>query len=238
MSQTFTLVNTSSVLSEYYYPPVELNNQHGKYCLGLTGIHTYNTIPNIETNINDTFTFDNKIVVIPEGSYEIADIEKYLQKILCTNADELDTAAVDNILSIKANNNTLKVEIKSKYKISFTEKSTVGRLLGFSLGRILQPNQLHTSDLPVEIIKVSTVRVECNIITGTFYGNQLSHTLFEFSPNVEPGFAINIEPRNIIYLPLNVRVIENITIRLVDQDGNLVNFRGEKIIVRLELKPF
>ncbi|KAK9718368.1 hypothetical protein QE152_g23217 [Popillia japonica] len=110
-------------------------------------------------------------------------------------------------------------------------------MLGFSK-KVLQPNVQHVSDLRIRIIKVITIRVECSIITAAYYDGRLSHTLFEFAPSVEPGFSINIEPKNIIYLPINTTRIDNISLRLVDQDGDSVDFRGEDIVVRLELKKY
>lgn len=253
MSQTFTLKGDSYEITNNYFPPIILN-ENNIYCLGLIGFHTFNTIPNIESG-NNKFHYNNlkkeeKTITIPTGSYEINDIEIYIKKVLQETAkddnnvwgavktpfnnisSEVDN---DNIISIKANNNTLKCEIKSKYEIDFTRAESVGRLLGFS-GKKLRANQLHESDLPVEIIKVSSIRIECNIVSESFYDGKPSHTLFEFSPNVDPGFAINIEPRNILYMPVKTRYIDNITIRILDQLGRIINFRGEQILIRLELK--
>lgn len=232
MSRTFTLLGDTSILSANYFPPIELNSS-SSYCLGLVGFFTYNSIPNIEKGVNDTFTYNNTQIILPEGSYEISHIENFIKEKVKTLNHNSD---IDKIISISANNNSLKVEIKSGGEISFREKTSVGPLLGFSPGRILKPNIVYESDLPVDIIKVSSIRLECNIVTGTYYGDKLSHTLFEFSPSVEPGFAINIEPHNIIYLPINTNRIDNITIKVVDQNNKAVNFRGERIIVRLELK--
>ena len=55
------------------------------------------------------------------------------------------------------------------------------------------------------------------------------HTIYEFFPAVSPGYKI-VEVRSpIIYLPITVKYINNLQLHLVDQDGHLVNFRGEVI---------
>lgn len=237
MSQTFTLQGIDNVLSVNYYPPIDLDLKDS-YCLGLIGFHSYHTIPNIEDNSNKFFYGDKKQIVIPPGSYEIANIETYIQNQLLINRKN-DSPKVDGdkLLSIKPNNNTLKCEIKSEFDIDFSSSESIGKLLGFSGSRgVLKSGIVHESDLPVEIVKVNTIRIECNIITGAYYDSKLSHTLFEFTPTVDPGYAIIIEPRNILYLPVNTKSISDITIRILDQDGNPVNFRGEKILIRLELK--
>lgn len=232
MSYTFTLEGASNVLSASYHPPIELNPSYS-YALGLIGLHTYNSIPNI-TEKNNKFYYDDdgKVITIPPGAYEISDIEAYLRDNLVEpDSDE----SKETILSLKPNGNTLKCELKSRFAVNFTPEDSIGRRLGFS-AKILKANELHESDLPVRIIKVATVRVECNITTGAYSNARLSHVLYEFATSVPPGFIINIEPTNIIYLPIHTKSIENITIKLTDQDGDLIDFRGERVLIRLELK--
>jgi hypothetical protein len=229
MSQTFTLQGVTHELSCDYHPVIDLDPR-ANYSLGLISFRTYNTIPNIDA-ANNRFYYDkDKVVIIPEGSYEIEDIERYLRSHLNVESKE-DGKALD----LKPNNNTLQCELRCRYDVDFTPGDSIGRILGFS-SRLLEANVQHVSDIPVNIIRVSSVRIECNIITGAYYDSKLSHTLFEFSPNVDPGYAININPSSVIYLPLNVSSISNITLRLLDQDGKPVNFRGEHVLARLELK--
>ena len=227
MSQTFTLQGVTHEVSCDYHPVID---PRANYSLGLIGFRTYNTIPNIDKANNKFYYGKDKLVIIPEGSYEIEDIERYLRTHLSGEGKEDDKA-----LSLKPNNNTLQCELRCRYDVNFTPGDSIGRILGFS-PRVLEANLKHTFDLLVNIIRVSSVRVECNIITGAYYDSKLSHTLFEFSPNVDPGYAININPPNVIYLPLNVSSISNITLRLLDQDGKPVNFRGEHVLARLELR--
>jgi hypothetical protein len=204
-----------------------------EYTLGLIGLHTYNSIPNIDVGNNEFYYDGDKKITIPPGVYEISDIETFLQNALAgegASENEKKTA-----ISLKPNNNTLKCEIISSFSIDFTQRDSIGRMLGFS-ARLLSANTKYESDLPVNIIKVVTIRVDSNITTASYYDTRLSHTLFEFAPSVQPGYSMNIEPRNIIYLPINTTRIDNISLRLVDQSGDPVNFRGEQIVIRLELK--
>ncbi|KAK9729456.1 hypothetical protein QE152_g15933 [Popillia japonica] len=230
MSHTFTLKSTSSEFSSTYYPPIELDPRY-EYALGLIGLHTYNTIPNIHDGQNK-FYYDKQVLTIPTGAYEVTDIEEFLQNSLAPNVTNKNA-----VISLKPNNSTQQCEITSKFSIDFTKSDSIGGMLGFSK-KVLQPNVQHVSDLRIRIIKVITIRVECSIVTAAYYDGRLSHTLFEFAPSVEPGFSINIEPKNIIYLPINTTRIDNISLRLVDQDGDSVDFRGEDIVVRLELKKY
>ena len=80
-TQTFTLINKSSVLEACYFPTVDLSD--GDYGLSLTDFETYHTISNINSS-NNKFYFDedDKEIVSPEGSYEIHDINKYLKRAI------------------------------------------------------------------------------------------------------------------------------------------------------------
>ena len=239
MSQTFTLKGRSNCLSVDINPPIQLNPKYN-YSLALISLTTWNSIPNIEPGRNKFyFTFDGVLqeIEIPTGSYELSDLEIFLQKQIAykSNTEGRRRYELNELLSLKPNNNTLKCEIKSIYDIDFSPSGSISSLLGFSKTH-LAANKLHESDRPVDIIQVTTIRLECNIISGTYYVNNPSHTLYEFTPTVDPGYSIIIEPRNLIYLPVNRTTIDNITINLLDQDSRPVNFRGEEIVVRLELK--
>lgn len=237
MSQIFTIRGRGATLSIDFYNPIELDSEYD-YALALIGFHTYNSIPNIEEGVNNKLYYwelgdrsKEKVISIPTGSYEISDIEAYIQGQVTSPT----TKGVE-YFSLKPNNNTLKCEIRSKHEINFKPVDSLASLLGYS-ARELKPDILHQSDLPVQIVKVITIRIDCNITAGAFYNNKPAHTIFEFAPSVNPGYAIDIEPNNLIFLPVNnKREINNITLEILDQNSEPVNFRGEEIIVRLELK--
>lgn len=247
MSQTFTIAtdpldrnreNKGAVLSADFSTPIELDPRYD-YALALINFSTYNSIPNIEEGVNNKLYYweladrtKEKVISIPTGSYEIHDIETYLQsKIIPKGVKD-----PNDHFSLKPNNNTLKCEIKSKHEINFAPTDSLASLLGYS-ARELKPDILHQSDLPVRIVKVISIHIDCNITTGAFYNNIPSHTIFQFAPSVSPGYRINIKPSTRTYLPIiNKRAINNITLRILDQNCELVNFRGEEISVTLELK--
>lgn len=225
MSLTLTLTGNSSILSAEYFPTLELSSD---YVCGLIDFQTYNSIPNIDDQ-NNNIQIGDQIIKIPTGSYEISDIAKYIE----TELLKLDKK---NKFSLKANNNTLKCMITCNKKINFKVSNNIGLLLGFSECE-LAANIEHTSDLPVNINKVNAIRLECNIISGSYINNKKVHTIHEFSPKVGPGYKIIDVPRNVIYLPVNVQRITSLIVTLVDQNNRLINFRGETITLRLHLKP-
>lgn len=77
---------------------------------------------------------------------------------------------------------------------------------------------------------------ECNLIKGSYLNEQPSHTIHEFSPIVPPGYKIIEAPHNVIYFPVTVKSIHNISLSIIDQKNRLINFRGETITLRLHIK--
>lgn len=223
-SLTITITGSSSILEAQFFPPIELSPDKN-YTLGLVELLTFNSIPNIDIGCNE-FHVGNHVVTIPTGSYEIEDIEKYLKTELASKNIQIQ---------LKPNNYTLRSEIECNQSIDFTSKNSIGPLLGFT-SRRLEPNKRHVSDLPVSILKVNAIRVECNITTGAYINGRKVHTIHEFFPSVPAGYKIIEVPSSVIYLPITTRRIDNIQHRIVDQDGDLINFRGEVITIRLHIK--
>lgn len=230
MIRTFTVHGKGNVLTTGpIYPPIKLDRNY-QYSLGLVGLYTCNTVRNIFEG-NNKFYYDDKEITIEPGSYEIDEIRSYIRKKISRNPSEAEAA-----FKLTANNNTLKCEIESKYTIDFSKPGSIGHILGFGK-RILKANQKHTSPEDVDIISTSTIFLETNVTAGAYRNNQLCHSIFEFGLFVPPGYLLEKEPSNIIYFPLSVSEIDNITLRFVDYHNKLVNFSEDTYSsVRLELK--
>ncbi|KYN06050.1 hypothetical protein ALC62_03010 [Cyphomyrmex costatus] len=135
MSLTFTLTSKSSVLAACYFPAVDLS--HGDYELGLTDFKTYYTISNVNSS-NNKFYFDEDDkeitlprLLIPAGSYEIHDLNKYLRRAILqprsndAREKKLHREDEEYRLIIRANNNTMKNEIKCAYRVNFTKPHNI-----------------------------------------------------------------------------------------------------------------
>lgn len=221
----FVLTGKSSILSSDYSPPIDVSN--GNYELGLTNFEVYNSIPNIDVG-NNKFYFGGEEFTIPTGCYEISDIRIYLQH-------EIGKKFSQDILQITANHNTLHTHIKGTQEIDFSKPNTIGPLLGFKKG-IIKKNIGQNSDSIADIIKINSILVECNITVGSFKNGKPVHIIYQFFPNVPPGFKIVQSPEHIIYLPISVESIRNITLKILDQNGKLINFQEETVTVGLHLQ--
>lgn len=226
MSTTLSLSGNSSILTANYFPPIELSDEY-ECCL--TDFHSYNSIPNVDYD-NNLFHIGDKVIEIPIGSYELQDIADYI-------IEQYKHQNAKRSIIIEANNNTLQIEITSSDDTVFFDRDrSIGRLLGYG-EKSLEPGKKHFSNQPVNILKVNAIQVQCNIIRGAFMNDSPAHILHEFALDVPPGYKLDVTPRNLIYLPVNVREITSLQIWIVDQEGRLINFRGEEITLRLHLRP-
>ena len=248
MDRLFTLSSNTSVLSQDYFPPIELD-KGASYALGLYNLSTFNSVPNVIKDKNDIFNyfvvdenyfFSGYQFIIPEGAYEIEALEKLLFEVTYKQheAHLKNKFQKDQFkFSLKPNVNTQKVEILASFPIHFpTEGPSVGEILGFH-DILIAANTLASSNATVKITTVDVINVECNIVSGSYINGQASHTLYSFChSDVPAGYKISQRPTNLLFLPLNTTHLSNITLRLVDQEGKLVNFRNEQIVIQLILR--
>lgn len=236
-SFTVTLSGNSSELSNTFFPEIVLD-ERAEYSCGLLDLTTYHSIPNISSN-NNTFHYTvhdanepdvaikNNSIKIPTGSYEADEILEYIKNSL---KDENIT------FTYKINKNTLKTTIKCSADIDFRNPNSIRKVFGFPAELIKSEVETESSD----IVKISTqdiIRVECDIISGSFINGKRSHSIYEFACNkVGVGYKIIEQPKNIIYLPVVPRRIKSIAISFVDQNGELIDFRGENITCRIHIK--
>lgn len=223
---TLTLNGNSSELSCDIFPPLELENTAQ---MSLLSLQTNNSIPNIEPGCN-TIGFRNIInnndnIIIPTGSYELVDLESIIQKMMPNYV---------NWFGLKADKQTLKCMVSCSHEIDFSVENSIAKLLGFR-NAVYTSGAIHESENTVNIMKINCIKVECNLITGSFCNGAPSQTIHEFYPNVPAGYKIVEVPRHPVFYGLNTTSISKVNIILKDQNDCLINLRGEPITVRLQI---
>jgi hypothetical protein len=147
-----------------------------------------------------------------------------------------DAARNKAFISLSANPSTLKsvMEITGRYKVHFRPNNSLRSMLGFK-NKVYHAG-FNESENIVNILTVNSVFVETDFINGSYVNGKLSPIIYSFFPNVSPGFKIVENPVNLVFLPVNTHSIGKVTVRLTDQNGKLLNLRGETITIRLRIR--
>lgn len=226
MSIIFTFTGNESLLSADFDPPIFLDDEH-EYVIGLLSFETYHTIPNITQGKNDVFKVTGlKDIVLPPGSYELNEIDWYIQ-------DQLKGTGVS--VGMEGNNSSSHTIIKSSRELDFTTPNSIGGLLGFDKVKI-PANKSTKSDHIARIMKINSILIHCNISAGSYKNGKPRHIIHQFFPVVPPGFKIVETPNPVVYLPINTKTITSITIQILDQDDEPISFSSETITITLHLK--
>lgn len=231
-SITLTLTGDTSSLNSYFYPEIELDERYN-YSACLLDFYTFNTIPNInETNNSLVYSKDDgktyERITLPVGSYDIDTIMKILEQ---------EFKAREVGIKITSDPNTWKcsMNISNDCLISFTARDSIGSVLGFA-PHLYGPNNHHVSDKVINIQTNDNLRIDCDLITGSYHNGTSTHTIYEFTTGVDPGYKIVEQPKHLIYLPVVRHRISTVNIKILDQTGKLVDFRGEDITCRIHIK--
>ena len=233
------LSEKSTHIKTKFRPLIQLDKSR-KYEMALVNLETYYSFPNIDsTNNNFRYSPDNGAtwvnINIPEGSYEIVDLNEYIQRIMQENG-HYDTAAEKYYITLEPNNNTLKsvLDIEPNYRVDFTTANSIRSVLGFNAQ--VYAAGYNESENIVNIISVNSLRVTSDIIGASYSNGTTENIIFSFFPSVGPGYKIIEVPVNLVYLPITVNTISSMETRLVDQNGKLINLRGEELSIRFHIR--
>lgn len=247
-SFTVTFTGKSSVLRTDFFPEITLD-PYADYCCALLDFSSYNSIANIVEGKNNEFKCKFKIkekikvkgkeqintieknltIALPTGTYEVEDILRYLK-----------TEFSDNKVSLtyEASVPTSKVRLEFDTAVDWTS-GTLLNVIGFykNNNRTFESKKKYWSDEIVKITNIDVIRVECDIVSGSYINGKHCHTIHQFSHGkVDPGYKYIEVPRPIVYLPIKEKNLRTIQISIVDQHDNLIDFRGEEITCRIHIK--
>ena len=241
MTNTFVLTSDQPDFTTSYSPAINLDINK-RYEAALISLDMYNSIPNIEIGKNDLFIYstDNgitwKTISIGTGSFEIEQLNNEIQRQMIINGDydNENNLFYINILPNVSKLTSIVNITNPSYQIDFRPTNTIGPLLGFSSSILL--HGYNESQNIVDIMSVNSILVNIDIINGSYVNKNQSSAIYSFFPNVPPGYKFIGRPNQLVYYPINRYCIENIRIWLTDQDGKLLNFRGERCTIRIVIR--
>ena len=112
--------------------------------------------------------------------------------------------------------------------VDFGVENSIGKTFGFTneklgVGTYISPNI-------IDIEKVNSILVHCDIIIGTYVNSSRSNVIYNFTQRVSPGYKVIERPSpELIFLPVVGRPeIFSIRIWLTYQDNRPIDLMGEK----------
>ena len=177
--------NDKSNFNTRFNPKLELDREK-VYEIALVNLETYYSFPNIdETNNVFVYSPDNGNswvkIKIPEGSYEIDDINNTIQHEM-EKRGHYDEINEDYYINIAPNTNTLKsvLILEKGYQVDFNHQNSLAKILGFTGAKYTEG--FHESENVVDILRINSILVNIDIISGSYVnGTTKKHYLFLFS---------------------------------------------------------
>ena len=222
-----------------FNPKLELDKDK-VYEIALINLETYYSFPNIDET-NNVFVYSHDQgqtwtkIKIPTCSYEIDDLNNTI-RFEMEKAGHYDEVNNDSYISISANSNPLKsiLIIESGYQVDFNHQNSLPKILGFTGTKYEEG--FHESENVVDILRINSILVNIDIISGSYVIGTTKSTIYSFFPKVSPGYKIIESPVNLVYLPITLDTIDSLNVTITDQDDHLLNLRNEKLTIRFHIR--
>ena len=220
-------------------PTLQIDKEK-EYEIALVNLEIDYSFPNIDEN-NNVFVYspDNGNswvkIKIPVGSHEIDDINNTIQHEMQKRGHH-DQINEDYYINISANSNTLKsvLILEKDYQVDFNYENSLAKVLGFTGTKYTEG--FHESENVVDILRINSMLVNIDIISGSYVNGTTKNTIYSFFPKVSPGYKIIETPRNLVYLPITLDTIDRLTVLITDKDDHLLNLRNEKLTIRFHIR--
>ena len=186
--QTIVSDNKTS-FNTRFNPNIELDRDK-VYEIALVNLETYYSFPNIDES-NNIFVYSSYNgnlwvkIKIPEGSYEIDDINNTIQQEMKKRGHQ-DSINKDYCINISANSNILKsiLILEKDYQVDFNQQNSLARVFGFTGAKYT--GGFHESENVVNILSINSILVNIDIISGSYVNGTTKNTIYSFFPKVSP----------------------------------------------------
>ena len=177
--------NNKSSFNTRFNPKLKLDSVK-VYEIALVNLETYYSFPNIDET-NNVFVYSPDSgnswvkIKIPEGSYEIDDINNTI-KHEKEKRGHYDSVNEDYYINISANSNTLKsiLILEKDYQVDFNNQNSLAKVLGFTGAKYTEG--FHESENVVNILRINSILVNIDIISGSYVNGTTKSTIYSFFP--------------------------------------------------------
>ena len=219
--ETFFMNSKNSKANESYkfkYDLIDkLDLRNPNKNMALANLSIYYTWKNIKSFYNNnkfkisTPTW-NKTFDLPDGSYNISEIQDYIEYIIKKHEQIVENAPI--LIYANTINNRIVFKIKSGYKLELLSKETM-KLLG-STSSITDADK-NSENVP-RLENVEVVLVHSNLVNNSY--QQHSRVLFTFVPTKRYGQLISISPHSLVFLKTVNTEFSEIEVWFTDQNNN------------------
>ena len=220
--ETFFMNSKNSKINEPYkfkYDLIDkLDLKNPNKNMALANLSIYYTWENVKSTYNNNNKFKisaptwNETFDLPDGSYNISEIQDYIEHIIKKHATIGENAPI--LIYANTINNRIVFKIKSGYKLELLSKETM-KLLG-STSSIIDADKNSENVLKLENVEVALAH--CNLANNAY--QQHSRVLFTFVPTKQYGQLISISPKSLFFLKTMEMEFSEIEEWFTDQNNN------------------
>ena len=188
----------------------KLDSKNPNKNMALGNLSIYYTWKNVKSTYNiNKFKISaptwNETFDLPDGSYNISEIQDYIEYIIKKHETNGETAPI--LIYANTINNRIVFKIKSRYKLELLSKETM-KLLG---------STKNSENVP-RLENVEVVLVHCNLVNNSY--QQASRVLFTFITTKQYGQLISISPHSLVFLKTMNTEFSEIEVWFTDQNNN------------------
>ena len=122
------------------------------------------------------------------------------------------------------------------YGLDFDCEASIHKILGFERADRLEGVGRHIAGKIVDIISVTHLVVNTNVVESNYINEQLAPYLYACSLDSPPGYRIQREISNVCYKKLITNQISFLRCWLTDQHSSIVDIRGDELLIVLSMK--
>ena len=195
---------------------------------------TYNSLGNIFQNKNDRFRFSKdkgvtwKTITLQPGSYDIKSIDKAIKKeIGIPDKDEKQF-----FLNVEPTVNRISLTLDANHQVDFNIDNSLSHLLGFNKKTYKQG--FHVGENLPHITDINSIVIHCDLIEGGYVRGIGTNSIYSFPAHKVPtGYRIVQEANPLFFFPIGKYNIDAIRVWITSENGDLISFAGEDIVIDL-----